>query len=42
MSPKDADGMVNNVHVDSDQTAPLEIKSDLSLHCLPKPIFPKT
>ena len=35
MSPNDADRMANNV--DTDQTAP-----DLSLHCLPRHICPKT
>ena len=38
MSPNDADGMANSV--DPDQTAPLE--TDLGLHCLPRPICPKT
>ena len=27
---------------DPDQTAPLEEQSDLGLHCLPRPICPKT
>ena len=35
-SPKDADGMANSV--DPDQTA----QSDLGLHCLPRPVCPKT
>ena len=34
MSPNDADGMANSV--DPDQTA------DLGLHCLPRPVYPKT
>ena len=34
MSPNDADGMANSV--DPDQTAPL------GLHCLPRPVCPKT
>ena len=37
MHPKHADGMANNV--DSDQIAP---EPDLSLHCLTRPICPKT
>ena len=36
MHPKDADGMENSV--DPDQTAP-KGQSDLSLHCLHKPIY---
>ena len=44
MCSKDADGMANSV--DPDQTAPLgaalEEQSDLSLHCLPRPVCPKT
>ena len=39
MGPNDADGMANSV--DPDQTA-LEEQSDLGLHCLPRPICPKT
>ena len=35
MHPKDAEGIANSV--DPDQTAP-----DLSLHCLPRPVCPKT
>ena len=35
MSPNDADGMANSI--DIDQTAP-----DLGLHCLSRPICPKT
>ena len=38
MCPKEAEGIANSV--DPDQTAPLQ--SDLSLHCLPRPICPKT
>ena len=34
MSPNDADGMASSV--DPDQTAPL------GLHCLPRPVCPKT
>ena len=44
MHPKDAEGIANSV--DPDQTAPLgavlEEQSDLGLHCLPRPICPKT
>ena len=36
MSPNDADGMANSV--DPDQTE----QSDLGLHCLPRPVSPKT
>ena len=36
MCPKDADVMANSV--DPDQTA----QSDLGLHCLPRPVCPKT
>ena len=39
MGPKDADGLANSV--DPDQTAP-PLGSDLGLHCLPRPICPKT
>ena len=39
MSPEDADRMTNSV--DPDQTAPLE-QSDLGIHCLPRPVCPKT
>ena len=38
MHPKDGDGMVNSV--DPDQTVPEQ--SDLGLHCLPRPVCPKT
>ena len=42
--PKDADGIANSE--DPDQTAPrirlLLEQSDLGLHCLPRPICPKT
>ena len=38
---KDANGIANNE--DSDQTAPLLWEqSDLGLHCLPRPICPKS
>ena len=40
LCPKRADGMANSV--DPDQTAPREDQSDLVLHCLPKPVCPKT
>ena len=43
MSPNDADGMANSI--DPDQTAPrllLLEQSDLGLHCLPRPVCPKT
>ena len=39
MGPNDADEMANSV--DPDQTAPLE-QSDQGLHCLPRPVCPKT
>ena len=35
MSPKDTNGMANNVDPDEEQ-------SDLGLHCLPRHICPKT
>ena len=35
MDPKDADRMANNVDPDQKQ-------SDLGLHCLPRPLWPKT
>ena len=35
MSPNAADGMANSVDPDQEQ-------SDLGLHCLPRPICPKT
>ena len=38
ISPKDADRMANSA--DPDQTAPEQ--SDLGLHCLPRPVYPKT
>ena len=38
MCPKEAEGIANSV--DPNQTAPLQ--SDLGLHCLPRPICPKT
>ena len=38
MHPKDAEGIANSV--DPDQTAPLG--ADLGLHCLPRPVCPKT
>ena len=34
MSPNDADGMANSVDPDE--------QSDLGLHCLPRPVCPKT
>ena len=37
MSPKDAEGIANSE--DPDQK---EEQSDLGLHCLPRPICPKT
>ena len=37
---KVANGIANRE--DSDQTAPLEEQSDLGLHCLPRPVCPKT
>ena len=37
---KDANGIANSE--DPDQTAPREEQSDLGLHCLPRPICPKT
>ena len=40
MHPKDAEGIANSV--DPDQTAPVEEQSDLGLHCLPRPVCPKT
>ena len=42
MYPKDAAGITNSV--DPDQIGPLgaEEQSDLGLHCLPRPICPKT
>ena len=48
MSPKNADRMANSV--DCDQTAPLisvytvclEEQSEKELHCLPRPVYPKT
>ena len=40
MGSKDVDGIANRV--DPDQTAPLEEQSDLGLHCLPRPVCPKT
>ena len=44
MHLKDAEGIANCV--DPDQTAPLggvlEEQTDLGLHCLPRPICPKT
>ena len=39
MGPEDADRIANSV--DPDQTGPKE-QSDLGLHCLPRPIYPKT
>ena len=39
MHPKDAEEIANSV--DPDQTAPEE-QSDLGLHCLPRPVCPKT
>ena len=36
----DATGIA--ISEDPDQTAPPGEQSDLSLHCLPSPIFPKT
>ena len=39
MHPKDANGMKNTV--DPDQNAAQE-QSDLDLHCLPRPVCPKT
>ena len=38
MHPKDAEGIANSV--DPDQTA--REQSDLDLHCLPRPVCPKT
>ena len=41
MRPKDADGIANVV--DPDQTAPIDPgQTDLGLHCLPRPVCPKT
>ena len=40
MHPKGADGLANSV--DPDQAAPLGAVTDLGLHCLPRPICPKT
>ena len=37
---KDANGIANTEY--PDQTAPLRSRSDLGLHCLPRPICPKT
>ena len=37
--PQDADRMVNNV--DPDQTL-IRLQSELGLHCLPRPVCPKT
>ena len=39
MCPKDAEGIANSV--DSDKTDPQE-QSDLGMHCLLRPICPKT
>ena len=39
MHPKDAEGIANSV--DPDQLL-LEEQSDLGLHCLPRPVCPKT
>ena len=39
MHPKDTEGIANSV--DPDQTAPKE-QSDLGLHCLLRPVCPKT
>ena len=39
MHVKDADRMANSA--DPGQTTPLE-QSDLSLHCFPRPVCPKT
>ena len=36
---KDANGIANSDY--TDQTAPL-VHSDLDLHCLPRPVYPKT
>ena len=38
MRPKDADRIANSV--DPDQS--VEEQSDLGLHCLPRPVYPKT
>ena len=35
MGPKDADGMANSVAPDQEQ-------SDLGVHCLPRPVRPKS
>ena len=40
MPSKDAEGIANSV--DPDQTAPLGAVSELGLHCLPRPVCPKT
>ena len=40
MHPKDADRIANSV--DPDQTASLEEQYGHGLHCLPRPVCPKT
>ena len=40
MRAKDSHGMANSI--DPDQAVPLGAESDLGLHCLPRPVCPKT